>query len=104
MTHQINARERREIATFLPAAISRAVNSYRSFSGQNASEKPKEFGEHHKACRAALSHIELLLKLAEYENLENIDDNGLLRTSLSEARQEYDGAKEIIGIEKDFLD
>lgn len=102
MNDCINAQEREAIATFLPAAISRAVNSYRSFSGQIASHEPKEFGEHHKACRAALAHLELLLKLAEHENLENIEDNSLLKASLSEARQEYDGAMKIIGTGKDY--
>ncbi len=102
MDDRIDAQERRKIATFLPVAISRAVNSYRNFSGQIAPNESKEFGEHHKACRAALAHLELLLKLAEYENLESMEDNMLLKASLSEARQEYDGAMKTLGTEKDY--
>ncbi len=102
MNDEISAQEREDIATFLPAAISRAVESYRNFSEKLTSGDAKNFSEYHKACKAALAHIELLLKLAEGVNLENLEEGNLLKSTVSEAIQEYADAKYLIGNEKDY--
>lgn len=43
--------------------LRRAVASYRAFEQTDAPLEPKEFAAHHNACKAALMHIALLLKL-----------------------------------------
>ncbi len=69
MTYKIEAHTRAQIAGFLPNAIRVAIASYRVFSGKGKADNPKDFKEHQGACKAALAHIELLLKLAKLADL-----------------------------------
>jgi hypothetical protein len=69
MTQTIEGASRAQIAHFLPDAISTALRSYQSFSKQDSSCEAKAFKEHHMACRVAIAHIELLLKLARWADL-----------------------------------
>ena len=76
---KIEALTREQIANFLPEAIRLAVGSYRSFmqSEEVASTRKdfkKDFVEHHKSAKIAISHIELLIKLARWADLP---DTGL---------------------------
>jgi hypothetical protein len=53
------------VAAQVDQAIERAIASYQAF----AKEQPhgtdaKEFAAHHAACKAALAHLDLLLKIA----------------------------------------
>ena len=58
---------REQIAEFLPEAIALAVGSYREhMSRQIVSD---EFESHHKKAKVAISHIELLIKLAKWADL-----------------------------------
>lgn len=41
----------------------RTVQSYQDFASRDAPDSAKEFGAHHSACKAALAHLEALLKL-----------------------------------------
>lgn len=51
---------------FLPSALSKAMQSYENFSKQEKNYLDDDiFLEHHKACKVAISHVELLLKLAK---------------------------------------
>lgn len=52
----------------LPAAIAKALDAYRDFSEAGPQEvgDPKAFREHHSACKAALSHLESLVRLAKW--------------------------------------
>lgn len=66
---------REQIAEFLPEAITLAVNSYRQFMkteedlDKNANIVKREFATHHKEAKIAISHIELLIKLAKWADL-----------------------------------
>jgi hypothetical protein len=60
---------RKHVSEFLPAAISKALESYHSFAGQEIPEDSKGFSSHHSACKVAISHVELLLKLAKWAEL-----------------------------------
>ena len=60
---------RRRIAAFLPGAIAKALGSYELFSGQDAPDEAKEFTAHHNACKVAIAHIELLIKLARWADI-----------------------------------
>jgi len=63
---------RREIAALLPAAMARAVDSYRSFALGDRDEpaQAQDFGRHHGACRAALNHLDALTRLARWASAE----------------------------------
>lgn len=61
---------REDIARLLPLAMERAVASYRRFAMGELPEpgEAKDFAQHHAACRAALNHLEALVKLARWAN------------------------------------
>lgn len=57
----------------LPALIQSTAQSYEAFTTMEVPEDAKGFAAHHAACKAALSHVELLTKLARWaENLEEV--------------------------------
>ncbi len=50
-----------------PDLLDRVMEGYLSFSGDNQKEEDaKEFSTHHGACKAALAHLDLLIKLAAW--------------------------------------
>lgn len=73
MTHSTNieATTRAQIADFLPDAIRLAVESYRNH--MTRSDLEADFSNHHKAAKVAISHIELLIKLARWADLPDGD-------------------------------
>lgn len=53
------------VASQVDQAIERAIASYHTFAkDEPQSTDPKEFAAHHAACKAALAHLDLLLKIA----------------------------------------
>lgn len=76
MPDKIEESTRRQIAEFLPAAISRTLESYREFSKRDAGGDSKEFNAHHSACKVAVAHIELLIKLARWADLPEGGEDG----------------------------
>lgn len=69
----IEEKTRVQIANTLPRAIEKAIASYHQFYDQNTPDTAKEFSAHHSACKAAIAHIELLLKLARWADLPTND-------------------------------
>ena len=50
-----------------PDLLDRVMEGYRSFSGNTPPEdNAKEFSAHHGACKAALAHLALLIRLADW--------------------------------------
>lgn len=94
MTTRIEDQSREQIAEFLPESIRKALTSYKEFmEEQKAGGKAKDFKEHHMACKVAISHIELLLKLARWADLPDADVQGqndqvVLLAALTEAEKE----------------
>ncbi len=68
---EINEDTRTRMAEFLPDAIERAIESYRHFLAVGPAEikgkedPAKNFKSHHDACKVAIAHIDLLIKLAQ---------------------------------------
>ncbi len=59
---------KQQVSKFLPDALEKAMASYSDFLKQEKSandEASKNFEHHHKACKAGMAHIELLMKLAD---------------------------------------
>lgn len=61
---------RRQVAAFLPGALEKTLESYHRFVSKDVSIESKEFMEHHKAGQVAVAHINLLLKLAQWADVE----------------------------------
>jgi hypothetical protein len=93
MTQKIEEQTRTRIAAFLPDAIAQALTSYHHFSKNRAGSEAKEFAAHHSACKVAIAHIELLIKLARWAELpdaraENGNQQILLAAMMQEAEEE----------------
>ena len=86
---------RATIATHLPDAIECAMQSYRRFYAQETEDDARSFSAHHSACKAAIAHIELLLKLAAWANLPRKDgDDAALAALMADARDELERYRE----------
>lgn len=74
MDQRIEEETKRQIAGFLPRAIAGALSSYHSFMcGHDVPDDAKGFSAHHSACKVAIAHIELLIKLARWADLPDPD-------------------------------
>lgn len=63
---KIDEQTRLYLEAFLPDALSNALESYQKFAAEEKKhETAKDFLEHHNACKVAISHVELLLKLTK---------------------------------------
>ncbi|MCB9988647.1 MAG: hypothetical protein H6868_04835 [Rhodospirillales bacterium] len=95
MTDTISDATRAQIAEFLPRALGTAIASYELFFDRQPEEKedPKDFKAHHDACKVAIAHIELLIKLAKWAEVpENCagDEQAMLIALLAQAQAEID--------------
>ena len=57
---------RRDLLADLPGLIGRAMRAYNRFTTNRPPEDPKGFIAYQAGCRAGLTHIHLLLKLASW--------------------------------------
>lgn len=89
---KIQDQSRAQIAAFLPGAIMRALTSYFEFSKASPDEQQcKDFASRHTAAKAAISHIELLVKLAKWADLPDEKDGSPdLALMIANAQQELD--------------
>lgn len=91
MTQTIEFLSRDQVIRFLPDAIHTAIISYQTFSQKGFEDDPKAFKDHHSACKIAIAHIELLLKLARWADLPDsktgsINDQVVLAAMMQEAQ------------------
>jgi adenosylmethionine-8-amino-7-oxononanoate aminotransferase len=62
---------RGQISAQLETAASRVIESYHSFmNDEPEAGDARAFAAHHAACKAALAHLDLLLKLARLAGVE----------------------------------
>lgn len=54
------------LAARLPARAAAAVAEYEAFAQQPPPDDAKGFAAHHAACKAALAHVEVLVKLLRW--------------------------------------
>lgn len=57
---------RETLAARLPGRAAAAVADYEGFASQPAPDDAKGFAAHHAACKAALAHVEVLVKLLRW--------------------------------------
>ncbi|MBI1206778.1 MAG: hypothetical protein GC191_05755 [Azospirillum sp.] len=87
MTDRMLDDVRQTIALLLPEVLRRAISSYRDFVMTEAALGAKDFKEHHTAGRAALVHLETMLRLARWAAPgDGGDDNENLERLVGEAR------------------
>jgi len=76
-----------EVGTELTPALQKALKDYLSFSKEKAPAETKEFNAYHTACKAALLHVALLVKLTQKEpQTESVIPD--LSTLLEQAKKE----------------
>lgn len=99
---------RKQVAEFLPCALSRAISSYQGFTETEADiDDLKRYAEAQKAGKIAIAHIHLLLKLAEWAKIEDgekfpPDVKKFLETAQQEVNH-YDSSNFNAGIEDNDL-
>lgn len=82
---------RNQVAAGLSRSFSSALESYRRFNALCAPDNPRSYVAQQSGCRAALAHIHLLIKLAEWAERDRCTvfteaGHGELDHLLSEAR------------------
>ncbi len=71
MPKKCNKQTRAQIADFLPAALHKAIHSYEIYAASIDHKDNESFSEYHKNAKVALAHIELLIKLAAWANVQD---------------------------------
>ena len=56
---------KKNLSSFLPYAIDKVLKSYQDFLDTYDPKNSKDFSAHHSAGKAAINHLELLLKLSK---------------------------------------
>ena len=84
------------LEAFLPDALSNALESYQRFSGAALEhKKTKDFLDHHKACKVAIAHVELLLKLSKSVDIsENLNQKNIKNLLLAQRRVQENKEKQ----------
>lgn len=86
---------RRGLACRFPGQLDEVMEGYLSFSGRAPKEgEPKDFAAHHGACKAALAHLDLLLKLAEWAEKGAEAEALVPETLIAQARAAICGPKD----------
>lgn len=88
MTEKTKEETQIYLEMFLPDAIEKFLGSYQSFLSNKGSKKTAEFLEFHKACKAAISNVEQLLKLYKWIEThgENIPQSENIEKLIEESR------------------
>jgi hypothetical protein len=92
--HSVNIESETQtlIALTLPDAIGHAIQTYYDFYGRYVPDDPKEFTAYQNGCKAALAHIQLLMKLTQTIDYKgNQREVNELENILISARNEIDG-------------
>jgi hypothetical protein len=96
MDQTIEEKSRDKIAAFLPDALKHSLGSYHQFIiSDERPDDAKSFAAHHSACKVAIAHIELLLKLAKWADVMSVHnqsegDDRLLADIIAKAQNELD--------------
>lgn len=92
MTDLLDDNTRARMREFLPDAMAKALSSYHVFSQQDIPDEAKDFAAYHSACKTAIAHIDLLLKLGKQLSHEEPDknDSQMLEALLNAAEQDLE--------------
>lgn len=97
MGHQkVTRAMRQEIASLIPKIVKKAFRSYETFMVTPPDvEEAKKFTAHYTACKLALSHLEMLIKLLEQltAHLEKAERESDLALLLERAQKDVDTYK-----------
>lgn len=72
---------------FLSPYLDKALEQYVAFIGQECPLESKAMTAYHNACKAALSHVALLMKLMNGEEIDEQDSQNDLKDWIQKARQ-----------------
>ena len=65
---------RRDLLANLPGLIAKAMRGYARFTTDHPPEDAKGFAAYQTGCRAALAHIHLLVKLAQWARPSGVEE------------------------------
>ncbi len=65
MNDNLEEETKKNFSSFLPYAIDKVLKSYQYFLDSYDPKNAKDFSAHHSAGKAAINHLELLLKLSK---------------------------------------
>ena len=85
---------RQSLAGTLPDRIRAALAGYEEFTGTAPPADAKGFAAWHSAAKAALAHVDLLVKLAHWAEAEAAEAEGGVDHLLSQARAALDALDE----------
>ena len=83
---------RRELIADLPRLLEQAVRSYSRFAAECFPEDSKSFVAYQAGCRAALAHVHLLVKLAQWTRSTEEDSSPLETEQLDQMVREAEDA------------
>ena len=92
---------KRGVRKQLPQQLESALNSYGTFARSPPPEDAKGFASYHSACKSALSHIDQLLKLAQWIEDKETNTSSPL-TERSETDDLLTRAHQAVAIIEDF--
>lgn len=87
MVDELDEETRQEVAAFLPVVIRKTLQSYEEFIELSKSENSKDFSNYHSACKAAISHLEMLIKLAQLIGVVEKNDDPSFKDMLRLAEE-----------------
>lgn len=93
MTENLTPDVQDQITDFLPKALENAIKSYDTFLTQKEQSNAEnaesdDFRKHHDACKVALVHIELILKLVKSAEAEgSVEDKRQAFTNMMRSVQ-----------------
>ncbi len=96
MPDYLNKKSREHIAAFLPNALSKALHSYHEFIDSDIPTDSKGFAAYHSAAKIAISHVELLMKMAKSSApppKEIKDNDGDISSMIARAEMEVKSYK-----------
>lgn len=104
MNSKVENEMRGVVGKYLPKAIENAMISYELFLDEGAKKETDEFKKYHEACKVALAHVALLIKMGGWAGEEKpakgeeVDLGALLENAQKEAEN---GNKYIFDSEND---
>lgn len=92
--HIVMKRDDEILIPFFDDALRTIIKDYQIFSSNRPEAESKAFGAYHSACRAALSHLDMVIKLKEKVSNQIPDDSMTDTQSVNDliraAKQELD--------------
>ena len=82
--------------------LEKAVQTYQNFANADCPMQAKDFNAYHTACKSALLHIALLVKILDLSKKENIPVQTDLLDLIHQAKEDLKDENDFSGIRMDL--